>query len=225
MAPRTAPFAPAAVRVPDASTAAGPAQEATLPGLAELTSALACAVHAPAVLVTVDPTLEDGALAYGTGCDSVPRVVLGAELLADEMRLRGVLAHEIAHHALAHGRGAIHRWQIASHVAGGAALAAVIIGLPVWMVLACAAAAIGAHLAAARVQRREEYDADTYSVQLLEAAGLDGRAIVATTLAAVPQETRWYRLAGWIGGSHPTPDARRRNIAHSRRALVLSIRS
>ncbi|MEV4251379.1 M48 family metalloprotease [Streptosporangium canum] len=205
MAPRTAPADPTV----DAASA-------PLAGVAELTSALACAAHAPAVLVTIDPELEDGALAYGTACDSVARVGLGADLLPDQARLRGVLAHEIAHHALAHGQGAVRIWQRGTYLALGALLAAVVIGAPDWVPVAAAAIAAVLHLITAWCRRREEYAADIYSVRLLEAAGLDGHAIVTTTLDTVAQESRWYRLAGWIGGSHPTPDARRRNIAYSR---------
>ncbi|MFG1755921.1 M48 family metalloprotease [Streptosporangium sandarakinum] len=224
---RTTPFDPTAVQL----SYAPPAAEAvsglpdTMPGLAELTSALACAVQAPAVLVTIDPDLLDGALAYGSDCDGVSRVVLGAELLADEMRLRGVLAHEIAHHALRHGQGAVRWWDGAANAALAAALVAIVAGLPLAAILGAAAAAIALRLISGRVQRLEEYDADTYSVRLLEAAGLDGHAIVTATLAAIPQESRWYRVLGWIAGSHPTPDARRRAIASGRWAPAVGIRS
>ncbi|MER5647293.1 M48 family metalloprotease [Streptosporangium sp. NPDC002524] len=182
------------------------------PGVAQLASALVRAAHAPAVLVTIDPTMEDGGLSHGVHCDSVPRVILGAELLDDEMRLYGVLVHEVAHHALRHGQGAIRQWEAASQAAAGLAGAAIIVGLPVWVTAAAAVAAIAARLASARVQRREEYEADRYSVRLLDAVGMDGHAIVTATLAALSQESRFYRLAGWIVGSHPTPDARRHAI-------------
>ncbi|MGJ6968773.1 M48 family metalloprotease [Streptosporangium sp. G11] len=182
------------------------------PGVAELASALVRAAHAPAVLVTIDPTMEDGGLSHGVDCDSVPRVILGAELLDDEMRLYGVLAHEVAHHALRHGHGAIRRWEAASPVAAGLAVAAIIVGMPVWVTAAAAVAAIAARLVSSREERREEYEADSHSVRLLDAVGLDGHAIVTATLAALSQESRWYRLAGWIVGTHPTPDARRHAI-------------
>ncbi|GAA3039612.1 M48 family metalloprotease [Streptosporangium longisporum] len=180
-------------------------------GLAELTGALARAAHAPAVLVVVDPALEDGALAHGSHCDPDAHITLGADLLADQTRLRGVLAHEIAHHALGHSQGLTQAswWQNVCWIGICTFVAAIVADSSAWADVALVVA-IGAHLLAAREQRREEYQADAHSMQLLNAAGLDGHAIVTATLAALPQESRLYRLAGWIIGSHPTPDARRR---------------
>ncbi|MET9064247.1 M48 family metalloprotease [Streptosporangium sandarakinum] len=197
--------------------------EPSLAGLAELTSALAQAVYAPAVLVTVDPYLESDAMACSAECDPVPRVIVGADLLPDETRLTGVLAHEIAHHALDHGQGAVRGWRRGSNLAAGTALAAVAVGLPTWAVLAVGATAVVLRLFTARARRLEEYDADAYSVRLLDAAGLDGRAIVTATLATIPQESLWYRLVGWIGGSHPTPAARRRRLALGGRAPAVGL--
>ncbi|GAA3037550.1 M48 family metalloprotease [Streptosporangium longisporum] len=194
-------------------TRPAPASTTTPAGLAELTGALARAAHAPAVLVVVDPALEDGALAHGSHCDPDAHISVGADLLADTTRLRGVLAHEIAHHALGHSQGLTRTswWQIICRIGAATVVAAVVVGSSAWVTIALVVA-IGAHLLAAREQRREEYQADVHSMHLLDAVGLDGRAIVTATLAALPQESRLYRLAGWIIGSHPTPDARRRAL-------------
>ncbi|GAA3165656.1 hypothetical protein GCM10010466_65530 [Planomonospora alba] len=215
--PRLAPFDPAAVRTVYAPAVTRPA----LPGLADLASALAEAAHRPGVLVTVDPGLEDGALIHhADGCGPTPRVVVGAALLDDGDRLAGVLAHEIAHHALDHGTGAVQAWAVASYLAAGTALATAAIGVirPPYLIASAVAAVVAAlaYLVAAACRRLEEYDADTYSVRLLDEVGLDGRAAAEAALAAIPDDPWWYRTVGWIAGSHPTAAARRRNLATGR---------
>jgi hypothetical protein len=193
-----------------------------VPGLAELAQALRRSAALPGVLILLDSDLGAGAEALSERCTSVPRVHLGRELAddADSAQLAGVVAHEIAHHALGHlTHGAGSRalvWLVWAAVA-----VAVVAHLPVVVVCVVAGCALAARVALAARRRRQEYDADAYSIHLLDGAGLDGQAIVTATLAHVPAEDAWYRTIGWLFGSHPTARARRRCLTRRRPALHL----
>lgn len=185
-----------------------------LPGLAELTAALARAAHVPGTLVVVDGDLEDGqAYTHTDTCTRAPQITLAADLLTGgPYPLYGALAHEIAHRALGHLTGR-RPWRWAAQVAGIAAVALVLTGYPWALAAATAAVMVAAHLVDAHRQRAEELAADAHSVQLLDAAGLPGRTIVAATLAQLPADGWWYCTAGWVGGCRPTVTARRRAVS------------
>ncbi|MEU1875766.1 M48 family metalloprotease [Streptosporangium sp. NPDC020072] len=191
-----------------------------LAGLADLAAALRSHATRPGLLITLAPDLDRNAEASVSLCDGTARIDVGPALLtSDPQALYGVLAHEIAHHALNHGDGIVRRYR--ARVAQAALLGGLALSLPSLAVLALALLVIGVHLADARRSRLEEYDADAHGVRLLEATGLPGRQIMAAALADLPAESTGYRLAGWVFGQHPTARARRRTLAAGRPARRL----
>ncbi|MEV4180689.1 M48 family metalloprotease [Streptosporangium canum] len=224
-------FDPAAVRISynsPAPTVEGTAGDAVptadqarvidgeLPGLAALVWALRSAAELPGVAVIVDPALGDNAAAADCGrCARVPVLELGADLLQARRRLAlcGTLAHEIAHLALGHpGQGSAAEWQHTARVAAIGALLVLVFDRP-WAAVGLTVVAAALHLLGTRVRRLAEYDADSYAVTLLERAGMPGAQTVTAMLADVADdEPRWYTLAGWAVGEHPTAAARLRTI-------------
>ncbi|MFF4413214.1 M48 family metalloprotease [Streptosporangium sp. NPDC001559] len=191
-----------------------------LDGLADLAAALRCHTTRPGLLITLAPDLDDNARASVNLCNGVDRIDLGPSLLtSDAQVLYGVLAHEIAHHALDHGDGIIRRYR--ARAAQAALLGGLALNLPTLAVLALAVLVIGVHLVDARRSRLQEYDADAHAVRLLDAAGLPGRRIMAAALADLPTEPAAHRFGGWVFGWHPTARARRRTLATGRPARRL----
>lgn len=184
-----------------------------LPGLAELTADLTRAAHVPGTLVVIDGDLTDGqAYTHTDTCTRAPQITLAADLLTGgPYPLYGALAHEIAHRALGH-LSPRRPWRWASEAAALAAIAAVLTGYPWGLAVAATVVMAAAHLLDAYRQRAEEMEADAHSVELLNAAGLPGRDVVAATLAQLPADGWWYRTVGWIGGGRPTVAARRRAL-------------
>ncbi|MGC5013143.1 M48 family metalloprotease [Streptosporangium sp. DT93] len=193
-----------------------------LPGLAELVCALRHCAQLPGLLIRITPDLDGNAEAGQTRCDRIPRVELGADLLRDpdSLPLYGVLAHEIAHHALDHGHPR-PLWGDPRWLAKAALLIGAILHLPLPVLGVLAFAVLGTVLAAARRDRLQEYDADTHAVRLLDAIGLPGRRMVAAALADVIEAPPGYRLIGWAFDGHPSPRARRRTLATGRPARRL----
>lgn len=184
-------------------------------GVAGLAETLARLAGVPPLLVCVAEEWADNARAYRDPCTDAPRVDIGRELL-DGAVWRGVLAHEVAHHALDHPRAWLFWRGRGSDVARGAfgvAVVAVAWGLPPVVVVAVAVVATVAVLGLAWRERREEYAADAMAVWLLDRAGLDGRRVVAGTLAGLPGDPWWYAAGVWLFASHPTSRARRRRLA------------
>ncbi|MGW4640787.1 M48 family metalloprotease [Sphaerisporangium sp. NPDC004334] len=200
--------------------AEAPEDVADLPGLAKLICALRHSARLPGLLVHITPELEDNAEALAVRCDRTPRIDLGTGLLGEGDALYGVLAHEIAHHALGHGVAAPF-WRRPSWWARAALLAGLIVHLPVLLlgVLGCLVVAV--HAAGVRRARLEEFDADFHAVLLLDAAGLPGRRLMAAALADLIDLPAGYRLIGWLLDDHPSAKARRRLLATGRRARRL----
>ncbi|MBB4913338.1 M48 family metalloprotease [Streptosporangium saharense] len=199
----------AAERIPD-----------ELAGLADLAAALRVHTTRPGLLITLDPDLDHNARASVNLCDGTDRIDISPDLLTSGPQpLYGVLAHEIAHHALNHGDGIIRRYR--ARVVQAALLAGLALNLPSLALLGLVGLMFGVHLADARRSRLEEYDADAYAVRLLDAAGAPGRRIVAAALADLPADPIGYRLGGWMFGGHPTARARRRTLATGRPARRL----
>ncbi|WP_031171856.1 M48 family metalloprotease [Streptosporangium roseum] len=175
-----------------------------LTGVAELTRELSRAAGTSSVLVTVAPDGQTGAWSYAAPCTGVARIEVGAELLQHphQVRLAGALAHEVAHEALGHTGRTSSWWD--ARVVFAITVVAAAVGSPWWILPVGLVAATVLHLIDLMGQRREEFAADAYSVELLDAAGLPGREIVTTTLEQVPDDGRWYRTLGWIIGSYPT---------------------
>ncbi|MBG0819869.1 M48 family metalloprotease [Planomonospora sp. ID91781] len=196
---------------------------AGLPGLAELVCALRHCAQLPGLLIRVEPDLGGNAGAFGTRCDRTPRIELGADLLhdADSLPLYGVLAHEIAHHALGHDAER-PLWQSPAWWSKAALLAALVLEAPLPVLLVLAVVALAAALATARRERLAEYDADAHAVRLLDAAGLPGRRLVAAALADLVDGPAWYRLTVALFDSHPSARARRRVLASDRPAPRLA---
>ncbi|MFF4415930.1 M48 family metalloprotease [Streptosporangium sp. NPDC001559] len=191
-----------------------------LAGLADLAAALRRHTTRPGLLITLDPNLDHNARASVNLCNGTDRIDISPALLTSAPQvLYGVLAHEIAHHALNHGDGIIRRYRM--RVVQAALLAGLALNLPSLALLALIGLMFGVHLADARRSRLEEYDADAYAVRLLDAAGAPGRRIVAAALADLPAEPIGYRLGGWVFGQHPTARARRRTLATGRPARRL----
>ncbi|MER5419898.1 M48 family metalloprotease [Streptosporangium roseum] len=195
---------------------------ADLPGLAELMCALRHCAQLPGLLIRVTPDLGDNAEAAGSRCDRTPRVGLGAGLLtdSDSLPLYGVLAHEIAHHALNHGDTRPF-WRNPVWLAKAALLGGLVVRLPLPVLAVLVCVVLAAVLAGARRERLQEYDADTHAVRLLDAAGLPGRRLVSAALADLVDEPPGYRLIGWLFDGHPSARARRRNLAAGRPARRL----
>jgi predicted Zn-dependent protease len=194
--------------------------QARLTGLA----ALARAARVHGVVIVTDPALGVGALSYRSPCHQAPVVALGTDLLHPEaaVRLQGALAHEIAHHHAHLHAPADRLWghlPTATTIATCGAVVAMALGLLAAAAVLLAVAA-ACHLRQARRRRLEEYDADLTAVQLLDAAGLDGRQITLATLGEIAEQetSRWYRYIGWITSTHPTPAARIRQIHRGRPA-------
>ncbi|MER5317995.1 M48 family metalloprotease [Streptosporangium roseum] len=183
-----------------------------LTGVAELTRSLSRAAGTSSVLVTVAPDGQSDAWSYANPCTGVARIEVGAELLQHphQVRLTGALAHEVAHQALGHTQPPTF-WD--ARVVAIATLVAAAVGSPWWILPVGLVAATVLHLIDLMGQRREELAADAHSIELLDAAGLPGQEIVTTTLEQVPDDGRWYRTLGWIIGSYPTVQARRRAVA------------
>ncbi|MGW0073232.1 M48 family metalloprotease, partial [Streptosporangium sandarakinum] len=150
----------------------------------------------------------------------VPTIDLGADLLGTSA-LEAVVAHEIAHLALPHGKTPGPRWlaRLSSTlraIAVGAVLAVLggLVGW--WLCLAAAGAAVlafAADLGRAYLMRRNEYEADAYAVRLLDATGRDGRALLRAALELEGiHETRWEVRAGWLRSDHPPATARLRRL-------------
>ncbi|MDP9864031.1 MULTISPECIES: M48 family metalloprotease [Streptosporangium] len=193
-----------------------------LPGLAELVCALRHCAQLPGLLIRVTPDLGGNAEAFGSRCDRAPHVDLGADLLADSnsLPLYGVLAHEIAHHALDHGDTRPF-WHSPVWLAKAALLSGLVMRLPLLILAVLVCVVLTAALASARRERLQEYDADTHAVRLLDAAGLPGRRLVAAALADLADEPPGYRLIGWLFDGHPSARARRRTLATGRPARRL----
>ncbi|MFF0249590.1 M48 family metalloprotease [Streptosporangium sandarakinum] len=197
-------------------------EAAELPGLAELVCALRHCAQLPSLLIRITPDLDGNAEAFGTRCDRTPRIGLGRDLLDEpgSLPLYGVLAHEIAHHALGHGTPRPF-WRNPVWLAKTTLLGALIIHLP-WACLAfLVCTVLVTQLAAARRERLQEYDADMHAVRLLDAAGLPGRRLVGAALADLVDEPLSYRLIWWAFDGHPSARARRRNLATGRPARRL----
>ena len=194
----------------------------TLPGLAELVCALRHCAQLPGLLIRITPDLDTNAEASGTRCDRTPRITLGADLTRDpdSLPLYGVLAHEIAHHALDHGRTRAF-WCDPSWLAKVALFGGAILHLPLPVLGGLVCVVLATVLAGARRDRLQEYDADTHAVRLLDAAGLPGRRLVAAALADLVEAPPGYRLIGWAFDGHPSPRARRRTLATGRPARRL----
>lgn len=183
-----------------------------LAGLADLAAALRFHAALPGVLITLNPGLGDNAEASVSRCSSTARIDLGPDLLTSSQPLYGVLAHEIAHHALDHGHDTvIQRYRVA--MAKTALLVGLALRLPFALLVVLAVGVVVAHLVAARRSRLQEYDADAYAVRLLDASGLAGRRIMTAALADLPADPIGYQLGGWVFGGHPTARARRRTLA------------
>ncbi|OUC93110.1 M48 family metalloprotease [Streptosporangium minutum] len=195
---------------------------ADLPGLAELVCALRHCAQLPGLLIRVSPDLGNNAEAARSRCDRAPRIALGADLLTDSgsLPLYGVLAHEIAHHALDHGDTRPF-WRNPVWLSKAALLGGLVVRLPLPVLAVLVCVVLAAALAGARRERLQEYDADTHAVRLLEAAGLPGRRLVAAALADLVDEPAGYRLIGWVFDGHPSARARRRNLAAGRPARRL----
>lgn len=195
---------------------------ADLPGLAELVCALRHCAQLPGLLIRITPDLDGNAEAVGSRCDRAPRVNLGADLLRgpDSLALYGVLAHEIAHHALDHGRTRAF-WCNPAWLAKAALLGGLVLRLPLPALAVLVCVVLAAELADARRERLQEYDADTHAVRLLDAVGLPGRRLVAAALADVIDAPPCYRLIGWAFDGHPSARARRRTLATGRPARRL----
>lgn len=205
-----------------APTAVPADTSADLPGLAELVCALRHCAQLPGLLIRISPDLGDNAEASGSRCDRTPRVDLGADLLRgpDSLPLYGVLAHEIAHHALDHDRTRAF-WCNPSWLARAALLGGVVLRLPLLALAVLVCVVLITALADARQERLQEYDADTHAVRLLDAAGLPGRRLVAAALADLVDEPPGYQLIGWAFDGHPSARARRRTLATGRPARRL----
>ncbi|WP_371781716.1 M48 family metalloprotease [Streptosporangium subroseum] len=193
-----------------------------LPGLAELVCALRHCAQLPGLLIRITPDLDNNAEAAGSRCDRTPRVNLGTDLLQepDSLPLYGVLAHEIAHHALDHGRTRAF-WCNPPWLAKAALLGGVVVHLPLTALAVLVCIVLATVLAGARRDRLQEYDADAYAVQLLDGIGLPGRRLVAAALADLIEAPPGYRLIGWAFDGHPSARARRRTLATGRPARRL----
>ncbi len=139
------------------------------------------------ITVLADPQIN---AANGGGGDFY--VTTGLLQKADDTRLRGVLAHEIAHADLGH---VANTQKLATGVELG------IILLDQLYPGSRALSPIAGQLIVNAYTRKEEHEADAHGVELLNRAGQNGRSIMAGTL-------RWLtQVAGDGGGgffaSHP----------------------
>uniref|UniRef100_UPI003F494E84 M48 family metalloprotease n=1 Tax=Sphaerisporangium sp. CA-236357 TaxID=3240030 RepID=UPI003F494E84 len=203
-------------------------QDAELVGLAGLAWALRQAAELPGVILQPAPGIDGGAQTVGSPCVPVPTIQVDPELLAGTtLSVYGTLAHEIAHQALDHpGRLTLRLWWATTRVAAVAGLLALAARTPWQITTAALAVSVGARLMWARGCRLDEYDADTYSVTLLDRTGVPGAdAVLAALFAIAHRDTRWYRLFGWIAGTHPTAAARMRVVDRGRRAARLDWRT
>ncbi|GAA4224245.1 Zn-dependent protease with chaperone function [Streptosporangium album] len=193
-----------------------------LPGLAELVCALRHCAQLPGLLIRITLDLDGNAEASASRCDRTPRVGLGADLMQDpdSLPLYGVLAHEIAHHALDHDRPRAF-WCNPVWLAKVALLGGLVLRLPLSALAVLVCVVLAAALADARRERLQEYDADTHAVRLLDGAGLPGRRLVAAALADLIDAPPGYRLIGWAFDGHPSARARRRTLATGRPARRL----
>lgn len=201
-----------------AATAAPAGPSTDLPGLADLAARIASAASAGDVLVVVE---GEGTYGYAhTGpCTPARRIGLGRDLLTVPPHMAGVLAHEVAHHALGH-LDRPDMWATVQRWALRVAVAALVAGgyLPAVRLAALALAGVAALVCVAALlldagrDRRDEYEADAHAVQLLDALGHDGRAATAASLRPMESDPWWYRAVGWLAGTHPTPAARLRRI-------------
>ncbi|MER6826563.1 M48 family metalloprotease [Streptosporangium sp. NPDC000563] len=193
-----------------------------LPGLAELVCALRHCAQLPGLLIRITPDLDGNAEAFASRCDRTPRVGLGADLLQDpdSSSLYGVLAHEIAHHALDHDHPRMF-WRNPVWLAKAALLGGLVLRLPLPALAVLACVVLAAALVEARRERLQEYDADAHAVRLLDAVGLPGRRLMAAALADLIDAPPGYRLIGWAFDGHPSARARRRTLATGRPARRL----
>ncbi|GAA2870548.1 hypothetical protein GCM10010517_30780 [Streptosporangium fragile] len=193
-----------------------------LPGLVELVCALRHCAQLPGLLIRITPELDGNAEAAGSRCDRTPRIGLGTDLLRapESLPLYGVLAHEIAHHALGHGRPRVF-WRDPAWLAKAALLSGVVLRLPVAVLAVLVCLVLAAALAGARRDRLQEYDADAHAVRLLDAAGLPGRRLVTAALADLIDAPPGHRVIGWAFDGHPSARARRRVLATGRPARRL----
>lgn len=193
-----------------------------LPGLAELACALRHCAQLPGLLIRISPDMDGNAAALESRCDRIPRIDLGADLLHEggSVPLYGVLAHEIAHHALGHGRS-LPFWRSPAWLATAALLSGLVLRLPLAALVFLACLLLVARMAGARRGRLEEYDADAHAVRLLDAAGLPGRRLVAAALADLVDMPPGFRVIGWLFDGHPSARARRRTLGTGRPARRL----
>jgi Zn-dependent protease with chaperone function len=149
-----------------------------------------------------------------------PEILLTEEdLLCGEEDLLAVLAHERGHHALGHTTAPPWRRYVW-------AIAALALWLnahtPTWGFILLVAAG-GGWLAGLHRDRREEYDADAWSVLHLDAQGHRGLALVTQALTGLPPEPRWITRGGWVLSGHPTTWHRRARLAVNVRAMKGSV--
>jgi Zn-dependent protease with chaperone function len=178
------------------------------------------------VTLHVDDYLDDTAQAEADDKGERPRIVLGAALVTgDRDRLYGVLAHEVAHHRLQHLRrpGRSERlWSTVVEWAPPAMVVLAALALGASLALGVIAVVLGGlalmfglatRLLMMAGYRQAELEADAESVRLLDELGLDGAALATGLWTGYPPEGRWYRLVGWLWGTHPTV-AQRRRVVH-----------
>jgi hypothetical protein len=180
-------------------------------------AALTAASNVPALMATVhcDPAAPEACATFGHRCHSTAKINVNKELFTgDTAVVAGSLAHETAHLDLDHPRTGWRRFVADTFLALSVAA---VLGIAVthcwWILLAWAAVFVAVWVAWARGQMRVELAADARGTELLEAAGLDGRACMAAMLADVArQQTLGDLVAGWVLTGHPSAARRTRAL-------------
>ena len=183
------------------------------PTLEAVTRRLGRAVDLPHLRANVVPNDAFNGLAAPDGRIFITSGVVDRyrrdEISADEVG--SIIAHELGHVALGHSKRRMMDWtgQNAARVALSMVLNRVVPGVGVWI------ANILISLLAARLSRRDEFQADAYGAALMRRAGVDPEA-QATLLRKLERMAPTQAGAAWLM-SHPPIDQRVKAIENLHR--------
>lgn len=139
------------------------------------------------------------------------------ELLPDEEALAGVLAHEIAHVALGHGRKAVQSGEFVDIMTdaakneaakrGGTATRMALAGAQMAESFGAEVTGVVDTLLVNGYSRSQEYDSDEYAAQLMVKAGYDPRGLV-TVLRKLEELEQSGKSSGGLFSTHPSAEDR-----------------
>lgn len=144
------------------------------PTLEAVTKRLGRAVDVPHLRANVTPTDTFNGLAAPDGRIFITRGVVDryrrGDISADEVG--SIIAHELGHVALGHSKRRMMDWtgQNAARVALSMVMNRIIPGIGIWIANGLIS------LLAARLSRRDEFEADAYAAALMRRAGVDPQA-------------------------------------------------